>query len=151
MNTPKMQEAIKAASQAGIGLVAMKTQGGGPGAPKAESQAEMKMAARFLEKGFTDKQAKLKVVWKTPQIASICSQMHNLTILSANVAAARDLTKLAKEDFDSLSQYALETRGEYCGCGHICQAAVAGAVPVNEVMRCLMYHHVSLASLKSPG
>jgi hypothetical protein len=67
--------------------------------------------------------------------------MPNLTVLSANVAAARDRTKLAREDFDLLRLYALETRSDYCaGCGQICQAAVGGAVPVNEVMRCLMYH-----------
>jgi uncharacterized protein len=141
VNDPKMQEALVACTKAGIGLVAMKTMGGGPGMPTTTSKAELKVADRFLEKGFTDKQAKLKVVWEAPQIASICSQMPNLTILSANVAAARDKTKLAREDFDSLHQLALETKADYCaGCGRICQAAVGGAVPINEVMRCLMYH-----------
>jgi predicted aldo/keto reductase-like oxidoreductase len=141
MNNPKLQEAVNACTKSGIGLVAMKTMGGGPGMPSSESRAELKMADRFLEKGFTDKQAKLKVVWEIPQIASICSQMPNLTILSANVAAARDKTKLSREDFDCLRQYALETKADYCaGCGQICQEAVGGAVPVNEVMRSLMYH-----------
>lgn len=141
MNTPKMQEAIKAADQAGIGLISMKTQAGRPGPAKVASEAKANVVDSFLKRGFTDKQARLKVVWETPQIASICSQMPNLTILSANVAAARDLTKLAREELDSLRQYALESRGGYCaGCGSICQEAVGGAVPVNEVMRCLMYH-----------
>ena len=99
------------------------------------------MVERFLKRGFTDKQAKLKVIWENPHFASICSQMPNLTILSANVAAALDQTKLAREEFDSLRRYALETKSDYCaGCGKICQEAVGGAVPVNEVMRCLMYH-----------
>jgi predicted aldo/keto reductase-like oxidoreductase len=141
LNDPKMVEAVNACTKAGVGLVAMKTQGGGPGMPTTTSPAELKIADRFLEKGFTDKQAKLKVVWETPQIAAICSQMPSLTVLSANVAAARDKTKLAREDFDLLRQYAQETKGDYCaGCGQICQAAVGGAVPVNDVMRCLMYH-----------
>jgi predicted aldo/keto reductase-like oxidoreductase len=141
MHTPKMQEAIQAASQAGIGLVAMKTQASGPGTKTPPSEAELKVLESFQKRGFTDKQAKLKAVWETPQIASLCSQMPNLSILSANVAAARDLTKLAREEIDSLRQYALETRGGYCaGCGRICQEAVGGAVPINEVMRCLMYH-----------
>ena len=130
MHDPKMIEAINACTKAGVGLVAMKTQGGGPGMPTTKSPAEAKMADRFLEKGFTDKQAKLKVVWETPQIASICSQMPNLTILSSNVAAARDKTKLSREDFDSLRQFAQETKSGYCaGCGQICQAAVGGAYP----------------------
>lgn len=142
MNTPKMQEAVRAASQAGIGLVAMKSMAGQPGSKKEPSTAKLEMAERFLKKGFTDKQAKLRIIWENPQIASICSQMPNLTILSANVAAALDQSKLAREEIDSLRRYALETRGDYCaGCGRICQAAVGGAVPVNDVMRCLMYHH----------
>ena len=141
MNSPKMQEAIKTATQAGIGLVAMKTQAGKPGPAKVASEAKAKMVDSFLKRGFTDKQAKLKAVWETPQIASICSQMPNLTILSSNVAAALDQTKLAREEFDSLRRYALETKADYCaGCGKICGEAVSGAVPVNEVMRCLMYH-----------
>ena len=57
------------------------------------------------------------------------------------MAAARDVTKLGREEFDSLRRYAMETNCDYCaGCGSICQEAVGGAVPVNEVMRCLMYH-----------
>ncbi|HEY9073560.1 MAG TPA: hypothetical protein VIN67_05450, partial [Desulfobaccales bacterium] len=105
-------------------------------------EAKLEVIDRFLKRGFTDKQAKLKVIWETPQIASICSQMPNLTILSANVAAARDQTSLAREEFDSLRRYALECKDEYCaGCGEICLEAVGGAIPVNEVMRCLMYQH----------
>jgi predicted aldo/keto reductase-like oxidoreductase len=141
MHAPKMQEAINAAAQAGIGLVAMKSQAGRPGKHEVGGEAKLEMAQRFLQRGFTDKQAKLKVVWETPQIASLCSQMPNLTIISANVAAARDLPKLAREELESLRRYALETKAEYCaGCGKICQEAVGGAVPVNEVMRCLMYY-----------
>jgi len=141
MNAPKMQAALNACAKSGVGLVAMKTQGGGPGAKKTPSAAKLEMVDRFLKRGFTDKQAKLKAVWENPHIASLCSQMPNLTILSANVAAARDLTKLAREELESLRQYALETKGDYCaGCGKICQEALGGAVPVNEVMRCLMYH-----------
>jgi len=141
MNNPKMQEAVNACAKAGIGLVAMKSQAGRPGAPKIASETKLEMVERFLQRGFTDKQAKLKVIWENPHIASICSQMPNLTILSANVAASLDQTKLAREEFDSLRRYALETKSDYCaGCGKICQEAVGGAVPVNEVMRCLMYY-----------
>jgi uncharacterized protein len=141
INQPKMVKAVDACVKAGIGLVAMKTMGGGPGMPRTESPAELKIAESFLERGFTKKQAKLKVVWENPHIAGICSQMPNLNILSANVAAARDRTKLAAEDFESFRHYAQETRADYCaGCGNICGRAVAGAVPVSEVMRCLMYH-----------
>lgn len=139
MQTDKMKEALDACTKAGTGLVAFKTQGGGP--VKTDSEAELKMAGRFLERGFTDKQAKLKAVWENPAIASICSQMPNLTILSANVAAARDLTKLTHDDMDLFQKFAAETCRGYCaGCGSICLAAVDGAVPVSDVMRSLMYY-----------
>jgi predicted aldo/keto reductase-like oxidoreductase len=142
MNAPKMKEALNACEKAGVGLVAMKSMGVGvPGAKKEASEAKLEMADHFLKRGFTDKQAKLKIVWENPQIASLCSQMPSLTILMANVAAARDQVKLSREEMESLRQYALETQADYCaGCGSICQEAVGGAVPVNEVMRALMYH-----------
>ncbi len=141
MNTPQMQEAVNACAKAGVGMVAMKSMAGRPGSETIASEAKVEMAERFMERGFTDKQARLKMVWENPQIASLCSQMPNLTILSANVAAARDVTKLGREELDSLRRYALETNCDYCaGCANICQAAVGGAVPVNEVLRCLMYH-----------
>src|SRR5208283_4090997 len=94
MNGVKMKEAIAACADKGIGLVAMKTQGGRQA--QTESEAEMQMVERFIERGFTDKQAKIKVVLENPNIASICSQMPSLTILSANVAAARDQTRLTR-------------------------------------------------------
>ncbi|HBZ56746.1 MAG TPA: aldo/keto reductase, partial [Syntrophobacteraceae bacterium] len=88
-----------------------------------------------------DKQAKLKAIWENPSIASICSQMPSLTIVSANVAAARDLTALSRKDVEMLNRYAMETQSGYCaGCGNICLDAVGGKVPVSDVMRCLMYY-----------
>ncbi|MBA4356963.1 MAG: aldo/keto reductase [Desulfovibrio sp.] len=138
MLKPKMKEAVAACVQSGIGLVAMKTQGGGPAG--STSEAELRMAERFLQRGFTDKQAKLKGVWEDPNMASICSQMPSLTILAANVAAAKDQTALDKAELTSLREYASACQGYCAGCGSICQQAVGGAVAVNEVMRALMYH-----------
>jgi len=139
MQTEKMKEAVDACAAAGIGLVAMKTQGGGP--VKTDSEAELQLAGRFLDRGFTDKQAKLKAVWENPHIACVCSQMPTLTILSANVAASRDLTTLSRDDLDLFRAFAADTRAGYCaGCGRICEAAAGGVVPVREVMRCLMYY-----------
>ncbi len=139
MNTGKMKEAIAACADRGIGLVAIKTQGGQQ--EKPESEAEMEFAKRFLDRGFTDKQAKIMAVLENPNIASVCSQMPNLTILAANIAAARNKTRLTRSDLDLLERFAAETRESYCaGCGRICHEAVGGAVPVSDIMRCLMYY-----------
>jgi predicted aldo/keto reductase-like oxidoreductase len=137
MHKPAMQAALDACTKAGIGLVAMKTQGMGPATNPSE--AELKVAEQFLQRGFTDKQAKLKAVWDNPHIASICSQMPNLNILSANVAAARDKTALSAAETGALYALACAETGGYCaGCASICQNAANG-LPVQEVMRGLMY------------
>jgi predicted aldo/keto reductase-like oxidoreductase len=138
MHTDAMRRAVDACVAAGIGLTAMKTQGGGP--TSSDSDTELELAGKFLEKGYTDAQAKLKAVWANPNIASICSEMPNMTILKANVAAALNKTELSAHDTELLQRYARETRSDYCtGCTNICQAAVAGNVPIGDVMRYLMY------------
>jgi uncharacterized protein len=129
---------VDACVKAGIGLTAMKTQGGGP--IRTDTDTELQMAGRFLQKGFTDAQAKLMAVWQNPNIASICSQMPNMSILMANVAAALNRTALSARDADLLRRYARETRSAYCaGCTGLCETAIEDKVPIGDVMRCLMY------------
>ena len=138
MHTAEMQRAMDACAQAGIGLTAMKSQGGGQ--VKTDSETELKLAGRFMQKGFTDAQAKLKAVWEHPNIASICTEMPNMTLLMSNVAAAMDKTKLSAREMNLLKQYAGETRSDYCtGCVDICESVVAGEIPIGDVMRYLMY------------
>ncbi len=85
MHSEKMRKAVDACTIAGIGLTAMKTQGGG--SVRTSTETELELAGSFLQKGFTDAQAKLKAVWENQAIASICSEMPNTTILMANVAS----------------------------------------------------------------
>jgi predicted aldo/keto reductase-like oxidoreductase len=157
MHTRGMKRAVDACVKAGIGLTAMKTQGGGP--VSTDSDTEMEMAGRFLEKGFTDAQAKLMAVWQNPDIASICSQMPNMSILMSNIAAAVNKTELSVRDSELLQRYARETHSDYCtGCTNICQSAVGENVPIGDVMRYLMYcrsygdRHYAMAEFnKIPG
>lgn len=138
MHSADMRRAVDACVKAGIGLTAMKTQGGGQ--VRTDSETELKLAGRFLEKGFTDAQAKLKAVWQNPQISSICSQMPNMTLLMSNVAAALEKTQLSARDSELMQLYAKETRAAYCtGCTAICESCVNGEAPIGDVMRYLMY------------
>ena len=138
MHSDDMRRAVAACVRAGIGLTAMKTQGGGQ--VQTDTATELELAGRFLQKGFTDGQAKLKAVWQNSQIASICSEMPNMTLLMSNVAAAVDKTGLSAQDRQLMRKYAQETRSDYCaGCSDICQPAVAAEVPIGDVMRYLMY------------
>lgn len=136
MHDDEMKRAVDACSEAGVGLTAMKTQGGGP--IKPDDSARKTLAAHFLARGFTPEQAKLKAVWSNPQIASICSQMPNLKILNANIAAAMDRTEWTRADFEALRRFDMATAATYCaGCAQRCSAA--SGLPVGDIMRCLMY------------
>ena len=138
MHTKGMKRAVDACVKAGIGLTAMKTQGGG--SVRTDTDTEIEMAGRFLEKGFTDGQAKLRAVWQNPNIASICSQMPNMSLLMSNIAAAVNKTELSLRDTDLLQRYARETHSDYCtGCTSICESAVGEDIPIGDVMRHLMY------------
>lgn len=138
MHTDRMRSAVDACVNAGIGLTAMKTQGGG--SVKTNTENELRLAGRFLKKGFTDGQAKIKAVWENRQITSICSEMTNLTLLMTNTAAALNTTKLSALDKRLLRQYADETCADYCtGCTHICESALTDSVPIGDIMRFLMY------------
>jgi predicted aldo/keto reductase-like oxidoreductase len=138
MHSADMRRAVDACVDAGIGLTAMKTMGGGQ--VRTNSETELELAGRFLKKGFTDGQAKLKAVWQNPNIASICSQMPNMTLLMSNVAAALDKTQLSARDTSLLQRYAKETRSAYCnGCTAICESCVEGEAPIGDIMRYLMY------------
>ena len=139
MHTDAMKAAMDAATQAGIGLTAMKTQNKSPIA--TETEADLKLGGHFIKRGFTQQQAKLKAIWENPQIASICSQMPNLTILQSNIAAALDKTSLTAADHAALREYAAATCSRHCaGCGQLCEAAPGHQAPVADVMRALMYH-----------
>jgi hypothetical protein len=139
MQTDAMKAAMDAATKAGIGLTAMKTQSKSPIA--TETEADLKLGGHFIQRGFTQHQAKIKAVWENPQIASICSQMPNLTILQSNIAAALDKTSLTAADHAALRQYAADTCSGYCaGCTQFCEAAPGHQAPIGDVMRTLMYH-----------
>jgi predicted aldo/keto reductase-like oxidoreductase len=138
MHSDDKRRAVDACVGAGIGLTAMKTQGGGQ--VQTDTATELELAGRFLQKGFTDGQAKLKAVWQNPQIASICSEMPNMTLLMSNVAAAVDKIGLSAADMQLMRKYAQETHSDYCaGCSNICESAIAAEVPIGNVMRYLMY------------
>lgn len=142
----EMKRAVDACTKAGIGLTAMKTQAAFSAnfyaSIGSKTDDALNMTESFLKKGFTEEQAKLKVVWDNPNIASICSAMPNMTILQANVAAALNKNKLSLKDKQHFEQYAQKTAGGYCaGCADICESMVDFKVPISDVLRCSMYYH----------
>lgn len=144
MHRARMQEAVSACNEAGIGLIAVKTQASGIMRLFADfgkdSESASNLYDRFIKKGFTPEQAKIKSVWEDPRIASICSHMPNMKILQANTSAALDKNKLSSKDKQILRNYARESAYGYCaGCADLCEKTLENPVPISDIMRYVMY------------
>ncbi len=146
MHTDRMQKAVNACNEAGIGLIAMKTQATFLSNLWSdlgkETDVAVELNQKFMDNGFTKEQAKLKSVWEKPEIASICSHMPNMKILQANATAATNNTVLSLEDKQLMKQYARATSFGHCtGCAELCEEAIEHAVPISDIMRYLMYYY----------
>lgn len=130
----KLSRAMDAAHAAGVGLIAMKTQG---------SEAGFRDAwKKFEQKGrWTKHQAVLKAVWADERISAAVSHMTTEQQMRENIAAAVDRQSLGSLERKALERYAERTREHSCaGCDHICGAKVNAPVRIGTTMRCLMYH-----------
>ncbi|GAI00179.1 unnamed protein product, partial [marine sediment metagenome] len=69
-------------------------------------------------------------------------QMENTTVLTSNVAAVLDKTKLTRADKEVFKEYARATCTGYCaGCAYICDSALPDTPYVSDIMRYLMYYN----------
>ena len=138
MQDPAMNDAVQACYDAGVGIIAMKTQARGQ---TIETEEDKKLTDHFIKRGFTEGQAKIKVVLEDKRISSVCSRMADIATLTQNVAAVLDKTKLTRSDIKALKEYARATCSGYCaGCGQICDAMLPQTPYVSNIMRYLMYY-----------
>lgn len=125
--------AIDACHKAGIGLLAMKTQGSVP--------RDLENVVEFRSKNFSLGQAKLKSVWADERIDSLVSEMDSVRVARENIAAAKTEASLTAEEVHQLNQLAALTAGYACnGCSYLCESAVEGEVAIAESLRYLMYY-----------
>lgn len=130
-----LNEAMDAAHKAGVGLIAMKTQGS-----EASFAGKVK---KFTAGKWTKHQAVLKAVWEDERITAAVSHMDSFDKLRENIAAALDRHKLTQAERAALDAYATATRSLACdGCDHHCNPAVDAPVRIGQTMRYLMYHDV---------
>lgn len=145
MQDAEMLRAVEACGKAGVGLIAMKTTGQRTDSSRAdriESEADKKVVSHFLEKGYTEAQAAIKVVLEDSRISSAVVGMATITHVTENAAAVMDKTTLTNADRRALGEYAKATCSGYCaGCSRICGSAVSDMPYVSEVMRYLMYYN----------
>jgi predicted aldo/keto reductase-like oxidoreductase len=130
----ELNEAMDACVKAGVGLIAMKTQGSAVSFEKSWQ--------KFRQTGqWNQYQAVLKAVWADERISAAVSDMDSLEKIRENAAAARDPGKLGALDVAELRRYAAATRSIACdGCDHLCGAALSAPIPIGTTLRYLMYH-----------
>jgi len=143
MQDAQLQDAIDACHEAGIGLIAIKTQRKTTmDEMNIETEEDRKLTDHFIQRGYTAGQAKLKVVLDDERITAAAVGMRERDILTTNVAAAIDKTALTRNDKAVLEEYARATCNRYCaGCAHICDAALPDVPYVSDIMRYLMYYN----------
>lgn len=130
----ELNRAIDAAHKAGVGLIAMKTQGSESGFRDAWK--------KFEQTGKWNKhQAVLKAVWADERITAAVSHMETTAQMRENLAAALDGKPLGLREIEAVQRYAELTRGYAChGCEHLCNPHVKAPVRIGTTLRCLMYH-----------
>ena len=137
MQDEKMQAGVEACYKAGIGLIAMKTQ-----AKEIETENDKKLAEHFLKRGFTEGQAKVKIVLEDERISSACVGRDSISHLNLNIDAVLDKTRLSRTDIEVFREYAAASCNGYCaGCANICGSALPDTSCVSEIMRYLMYYN----------
>jgi len=129
----ELNDAMDACHKAGVGLIAMKTQGS---SVSFEDQVN-----KFDSTKFNRFQAVLKAVWADERITAAVSHMDTLDKIKQNVAAALDRSQLTEAENSALRRYAEDTKHLYCaGCQHICGRALPAGIEVGTTLRYLMYH-----------
>ena len=112
MQDDKLQAAVDACYKANIGIIAMKATGKTTiqwAKQTLETEADKKLIEHLLQKGYTQEQATIKLVLEDERISCACVGMENVAVLTANVAAVLDKTKLTQADFAAFNEYAQAT------------------------------------------
>lgn len=121
---PEVKQAIARAAQAGIGIVAMKTQAGG-----------------YNSKEFGDikpHQAALRWVLDDKNVTAAIPGMVNLTHVIENTAVM-GMPQLTRADMDVLRRYETAIAPYYCHRCDACRETCPMRVAISEVNRSLMY------------
>jgi len=123
-NREAIRQAIAAAAQKGIGIVAMKTQVGGYDVSSL---------------GISPFQACLKWALNDPNVACAIPSITNFKQLDENFAVMKEFA-LSPRDLKQLSRYSAYLNGTYCqGCGQ-CVGSCLRRLDIPEYMRSYMYH-----------
>lgn len=120
-----LKTAIARAAQAGVGIVAMKTQAGGYDTKELGD--------------ISPHQAALKWVLRDSNVATTVPSMVNLDQIRENTAVMRMGLKLSRVDQRILERYAQAIAPYYCHRCGACESTCPYGVDIPTINRCLMY------------
>ncbi len=127
----RLSACIDAMHKAGIGLIGMKTQGGGIALPDRVKP--------FVDRGFSPNQAALQWVLADSRIHACVSSMDNVDHVKQNVEAVKHPV-LSESGLRSLHMYAVATDRDYCtDCGK-CLPVCPQGIEISKILRYQMYH-----------
>lgn len=121
--TPAIKEAVARAAQAGIGVIAMKTQGGGY---KTKELGDI-----------SPHQAALKFVLNDKNVTAAIPAIVDLSQLKEDIAVMG--MQFAETDREILETYAAAISSQYCHRCSVCAPSCPFAVDIAHINRSLMY------------
>lgn len=101
--------------------------------------ARERLRTRLADHGLRFEQAKLRAVWQSPHVTSICSLMPTPAMLHANASAATEQAPLSAEVAGLLAEYAEATGRHFCRRCGACDDSAQDGIPIFTVMESLMY------------
>ena len=126
--------ALEACHQAGIGLIAMKTQ--------REVRDVPKQLPEFEKLGLTVNQAKLQACWSDPRISAVCNSIDNTDIMQSSTSAARSYKQpLSMAHMELLRETIVASRRTMCtGCPSCEAFAAASGFAFMDIARYVTYY-----------
>jgi uncharacterized protein len=122
---PELKQAIARAAQAGIGIIAMKTQAGGY---KTEALGPI-----------SPHQAALKWVLQDPHVATTIPGMKDMAMLKEDLSVMGMPLTLSRRDERILGLYDQGIRSRYCHLCAECEGTCPYGVAISTINRSLMY------------
>jgi aryl-alcohol dehydrogenase-like predicted oxidoreductase len=134
----KLNRALDACHERGIGLISMKQVAGQSDRILEEVP---KRAPDLMAKGLTPYQALLQAIWTDERIASSCVSMRNLDQIRENTQAATTFAPLKASEIEQLRDACLAAGPTFCAdCDGRCARAAGTPAALGDLTRLLTYH-----------
>lgn len=136
-----MEDALQKCHEKGIGIFAVKSMGLSVQKKTEHQKLPSKEKLDSLLTGYdiSFEQLKLRAIWQSPFLTSICSLMPDSSILQSNVLAAIDENPLKPEIVKLLVDYANTTGKYFCRRCGLCETTNTDRIPIFNIMEMLMY------------